>query len=218
MKKLQSPQERIVSIVKKYCEEDPLNFVIDSVRDYVREDIDNSILKCNKCEINSVRSITKGPANAPVMVIGETVYKEQVGSDKEYVYPLDNAEGYNIFLDAFPYRDDGVFYINTVNCLFEERNIPSKTEVYNCSEYVYRSIDIVRPNLIILMGSIPLNLFKKSPINQSRGGWIDIKGIPAMPTYHPQFILNMDNLKSREITEEYIKLFYRDIKTASKIL
>jgi uracil-DNA glycosylase family 4 len=215
-------ENKILSLVKQANPANPLAYVRDIVKEYSREKLDSYILESDDC--NGPKSITRGNVNADVMIIGEAVSVDQLDLGKDVVYPLEGTKGLGLLekvLNHFDVNPAEVFYMNAVNC-FPHKEIdgeilprtPNKSEVLGHKTFLDYAIDIVRPSVIILLGSVALNVYKKEAISKARGQWIDVRGIPAMPTYHPEYFIQIEDKKHPDIIEELKYDFVEDIRKA----
>lgn len=223
-------EEQILALVKESNPDNPMAYVQRIVKPLAREKLDNYIAGCLDCGVcDGPRSLTKGNVNAAVMIIGESVLESQWdGSESKYVYPFeDTVEGQMLdkLLNHYKVNHDELFYINAVNCFtckeVNEKQIkraPSKTEVTSCKVFLDYAIEIVKPVVIILLGNIALNMFHKEAISQARGKWIDVMGIPAMPTYHPSYLLHLQEKQDPDIVDNYKADFCDDILQALKYI
>lgn len=217
-------KHNVLNLIKQANPSNPLSYAHDIVRDYAREKLDSYIDGCKDCSIcEGHKSLTKGNANAGIMVIGESVAEDQIDNPNQ-IYPLEGTEGQVLLekvFDHFNVNPDEIFYINAVNCFpykkIDDQTLsrtPSKKEVDNCKVFLEYAIDIVKPTVIILLGSVALNVFHKNAITKVRGQWIDIKGISAMPTFHPEYFIQIEGKKHPDIIEEHKIDFCEDIKNA----
>ena len=218
-------KNKILQLVKQTNPANPLAYVHDIVRDYSRDKLGEYILACQDCSICAgPKSLPKGNTDATVMIIGEAINQEQYETGEEIIHPLEGTEGFTLLkkvLDHYEVNHDEIFYMNTVNCfpckIVNDKMLPrtpSKKEVNNCKVFLEYAIDIVKPTVIILLGSVALNIFKQDAISKARGEWIDVKGIPAMPTYHPEYFIQIEGKKHPDIIEELKIDFCDDIKEA----
>lgn len=218
-------ETRILNLVKQANPINPLAYVRNIVKEYSREKLDSYLMQCDACGLcRGPKSLTKGNVNADVMIIGEAVSEVQTKLGKDFVYPMEGTQGLILLqkvLDHYHVNPDEVFYMNAVNC-YPHKEIdgkilprtPSKKEVTECKVFLDYAIDIVRPSLIILLGSVALNLYKKEAISKARGNWIDVRGIPAMPTYHPEYFIQIEGKKHPDLIEELKIDFVDDIEKA----
>lgn len=223
-------REKILELVKEADPQNPMEYVDSIVRPYAREKLDSLMLCCQDCptcKLADVRSITYGDSQASVMIINEGIYSQQCESGEKIVYPLQGAPEMwymNRIIDAYHINRRQLFWMNAVNCLTCSRvngkNIertPNSHEAEYCRGYIDRAIEIIHPVLIILLGNIPLSLFKRGQsIMQAHGQWIDIHGVMAMPVYSPHFLLQMkeDESNMPELVKEYEIDFSEDLRKA----
>ncbi len=68
---------------------------------------------------------------------------------------------------------------------------PTPDEINNCRPYIISQIDIIRPKVLVALGSSAVRglLSLDTGIGKLRGKWLDFRGIPVMPTYHPSYLL-----------------------------
>lgn len=221
--------EQILALVQEANPENPLAYVHSLIKPMAREKLDNYILDCTDCEIcNGPKCLTSGNEHGAIMVIGESIIEEQVKDGEITVYPFHGTAEGELLNKLFTYHHvnyDELFFMNAVSCFpCKEVNgklikrAPAKTEVNNCKVFLEYAIEIVKPVAIVLLGNIALNMFHKEAISQARGNWIDVKGIPAMPTYHPSYLLHMQDKQDPEIVEVYKGDFCEDILQVFKYI
>ncbi len=88
-------------------------------------------------------------------------------------------------------RREDVYICNVVKCRPPENRTPLPDEVLACTPYLYRQLELLRPEVIITLGSPAQQAL--SGINQGitkiRGRWLLWRGIKLMPTFHPAYLL-----------------------------
>ncbi|MCY7866006.1 uracil-DNA glycosylase [Bacillus spizizenii] len=222
---MSSTERKILNLVKQANPSNPLAYVRDIVKDYSRGRLDQYILQCQDCELCAgPKSLTKGNTNADVMIIGESVSEVQAQRGTDIVYPLEGTKGNEMLqkvLEHYSVNPDEIFYMNVVNCFPHKEmdgeilpRTPSKKEVDSCKTFVHYAIDVIRPSLIILLGSVALNVFKQEAISKARGQWIEVRGIRAMPTYHPEYFVQIEGKKHPDIIDELKIDFQEDLHHA----
>ena len=102
-----------------------------------------------------------------------------------------------------------VYIANIVKCRPPANRVPEQDEVAACLDYLRNQVILVKPKIIVLLGSTALKniLGKEYSITASRGKWIEKKGIYYMPTWHPAALLRDENKKIE---------FWRDLKLVIK--
>lgn len=78
---------------------------------------------------------------------------------------------------------------------------PTPAESAMCMPFIRRHIELVGPRVLVLLGGTSASslLGRSEGIMRMRGRWFEYSGrggqIPAMPTYHPAFLLRQPALK-----------------------
>ena len=68
---------------------------------------------------------------------------------------------------------------------------PTPAEVALNIPWLHKQIEIIRPRVIVTLGVPALKYLTGTTegISGRRGTWMDYRGVPLMPTYHPSFLL-----------------------------
>ncbi|HNQ73365.1 MAG TPA: uracil-DNA glycosylase [Verrucomicrobiota bacterium] len=68
---------------------------------------------------------------------------------------------------------------------------PTEAEMATCLPYLERQIDLIKPRVLVALGAVALKglLGRAMPITKIRGHWMEYRGIPLMPTFHPAYLL-----------------------------
>jgi DNA polymerase len=84
-----------------------------------------------------------------------------------------------------------VYICNVIKCRPPENRNPELDEVAACEPFLFRQIDIIRPRVIVGLGTFAVQaLLKiKTPISKLRGIWHEVRGTRMMPTFHPAYLL-----------------------------
>ena len=103
----------------------------------------------------------------------------------------------NMAFDMLGIKREEVYIANIVKCRPPNNRNPQDDEVENCLDYLRNQVILVKPKIIVLLGSVALKnvLGKEYGITVSRGKWLERKGILYMPTWHPAALLRDENKK-----------------------
>src|SRR5574344_2227913 len=103
-------------------------------------------------------------------------------------------------------RDD-VYIANIVKCRPPSNRVPEKDEVQACLNYLRNQVILVKPKIVVLLGSTALKniLGEEYKITTARGKWVEKKEILYMPTWHPAALLR-DEDKKIEFWEDLSQL------------
>lgn len=151
-----------------------------------------SISDCQLCGLCKGRTQTVfgvGNPNARLMFIGEAPGRDEDLQGEPFVGRA--GQLLTDIIKAMKLRREDVYIANVVKCRPPENRNPEPDEMEACRPYVMRQIEIIRPEVIVTLGKVPLQgLFRKSmAITQVRGTWMSFEGTRLMPTYHPAYLL-----------------------------
>ena len=106
-------------------------------------------------------------------------------------------------------KREEVYIANIVKCRPPSNRNPEDDEAAACLNYLRNQVILVKPEIIVLLGSVALKniLGKEYGITACRGKWIEQKGIWYMPTWHPAALLRDENKKVE---------FWKDLKEVTK--
>lgn len=162
------------------------------------EEIRNKCFVCEKCELCRTRTnvvFSDGIPNNKLMLIGEApgYWEDQIG--KPFVGKAGQLLD-KIFECVDLSREKDVYICNTIKCRPPENRNPFPQEKLACREYLDKQIEILKPKIIIICGSIALNslLPNEKGITKVRGKWFDGPyGAKMIPIFHPSYLLRNDS-------------------------
>lgn len=162
------------------------------------EELEEKIKGCNKCKLCKTRQnivFGVGNKNADIMFIGEGP-----GADEDRLgEPFVGRAGklMNMAFETVGIKRDEVYIANIVKCRPPANRNPEDDEAASCLDYLRNQVMIVKPKIIVLLGSVALKniLGKEYNITSSRGKVIEKKGITYIPTWHPAALLRDETKK-----------------------
>lgn len=162
------------------------------------DELEKSIVDCNKCKLCSGRrNIVFGQGNkeADIMFIGEGP-----GADEDLQgFPFVGKAGklMDMAFDGVGIKREEVYIANIVKCRPPNNRVPEIDEVTSCLNYLRNQVLLVKPKIIVLLGSTALKniLGDEKSITAARGNWVQKKGIYYMPTWHPAALLRDESKK-----------------------
>jgi DNA polymerase len=145
---------------------------------------------------------SRGPSNAPVMIIGEAPGAEEDAQGLPFVGRAGQLLDRML---AAAGLTDRVFITNTVFWRPPGNRTPTAAEQAVCAPFLERAITLVKPGLLVLVGgaSAKAMLKKTEGILSLRGRWFEWRSedesleIPALPTLHPSFLLRQPAAKRK---------------------
>jgi DNA polymerase len=136
----------------------------------------------------------RGNPQAPVMFIGEAPGAEEDRAGLPFVGP--SGRLLDLMLRWIGLGEDSAYITNILFWRPPGNRSPTDAESAACLPFVRRHIAIVKPRLLVTLGRPALNtvLGISTGINKARGRWVEYgegldTPIPAMPTFHPAYLL-----------------------------
>ena len=162
------------------------------------DDLKKSIAECKKCRLCTNRTnivLGEGNINAKIMFIGEGPGADE---DKQGL-PFVGKAGQlmNKAFQALGINREEIYIANIVKCRPPANRNPEDDEAAACMDYLRNQVMIVKPKIIVLLGSVALKniLGKDYGITASRGKVIEKKQITYIPTWHPAALLRDETKK-----------------------
>ncbi len=171
------------------------------------EELNEEIARCNLCPIakNRNRAVPgEGAEDAEILFIGEApgFYEDQQG--RPFVGPAGQYLDYLLTLIGLDRSQ--VYITNIIKTRPPGNRDPLPTEIQNCSQWLDRQIQIIKPKLIVTLGRYSMARFFPgktiSKIHGTTGTW---QGITCFAMYHPAAALRQQSLR-RVIEEDMRKI------------
>jgi DNA polymerase len=86
---------------------------------------------------------------------------------------------------------------------------PTKQEMETCVPYLRAQIEVIKPVAMVALGATAIEglIGPIGSIGSLRGKFLDYRGVPLMPTYHPSYLLrNQSNAEKRKVWEDLLKV------------
>lgn len=166
------------------------------------------ITRCQKCRLCAGRTYPvpgEGNPHARLMFIGEGPGHDEDQTGRPFVGRA--GQLLDKMIGAIGLSREEVFIANVVKCRPPQNRAPEADEVAACMPYLRAQVGLIRPQVIVLLGSSALGaiLGPEHRITRERGAWIERKGVWFMPTFHPAALLR-DESKKRPVWEDLKKV------------
>ena len=158
---------------------------LESLREFIGD--------CRRCKLWGLRKnlvFGVGNPNAELMFIGEGPGAEEDARGEPFV-----GRAGQLLTDIIE-RGMGmtraeVYICNVIKCRPPDNRNPEPDEVAACEPFMMRQIALVKPRVIVGLGTFAVQavLKVKTPISRLRGNWHDLSGVRMMPTFHPAYLL-----------------------------
>ena len=107
-------------------------------------------------------------------------------------------------------KREEVFICNILRCRPPANRPPAPEEAEHCKEYLERTLELVRPKFICVLGGTAAThlLGATQGITRLRGKFFEYRGIPVLCTFHPSYLLRTPE-KKKEVWEDMKTLLAR---------
>ena len=162
----------------------------------------DKISKISECKLkNNSNNIVfnDGNINSPIMLIGEAPGQKEDELSKPFVGEAGSL--LNKMLSAINLNRKDLYITNVVNYRPPLNRKPDSNEIKRYSEFLLEHVDIIKPKIIILLGSTAMEAFFGSnlKISKERGIWKEMlikdKTFLTMITFHPAYLLRQNDQK-----------------------
>jgi uracil-DNA glycosylase family 4 len=114
-------------------------------------------------------------------------------------------------IEACGWKRSDVYIMNVLKCRPPENRNPLPAEVDNCRPFFERQFEILRPEYIVCVGSIPSQALLETTesVGKLRGRFFRYRDSKVLVTYHPSYLLR--NPAAKKQVWEDMQLLLRDM-------
>jgi DNA polymerase len=154
----------------------------------IRDDLGD----CTRCALHKGRNkivFGDGDANARLMFVGEGPGADEDAQGLPFVGRA--GQLLNNMISAMGLKREQVYIANVVKCRPPGNRTPEPEEANTCSPFLFRQIDVVRPQVLVALGATAATylLGHRQPLAGLRGRVHAFRGMQLIVTYHPAFLL-----------------------------
>jgi uracil-DNA glycosylase family 4 len=154
----------------------------------IREDIGD----CTRCALHQGRNkivFGDGSPNARLMFVGEGPGADEDAQGIPFVGKA--GQLLNNMIAAMGLKREEVYIANVVKCRPPGNRTPEPDEGNTCSPFLFRQIDVIRPQVLVALGATAATyLFgSRQPLAGLRGRVHAFRGSQLIVTYHPAYLL-----------------------------
>ncbi len=175
----------------------------------------NIVKECYLCDLSkSRRNIVfgEGNPNTNLMFVGEAPGATEDEKGRPFVGRAGELLT-KMIENVLNIKREDVYIANIVKCRPPNNRVPTPKEALTCKPYLEKQIEIIKPKLIVALGSTAYRYLTNdtTPISQVRGNFFKSDDIMILPTFHPSFLLRnptskkeayIDMLKVKEFLEK----------------
>ena len=172
----------------------------------IREDIGD----CTRCKLHTLgrRQVVFGVGNprADLMFVGEAP-----GADEDIQgEPFVGRAGQLLtkIIQSIGLERSDVYIANVIKCRPPNNRNPEPDEVATCQPFLFRQIDMIRPRVVVALGTFAAHalLGTDAPISRIRGHVHPFRHDSSLiPTFHPAYLLRSPDRK-RDVWEDMKKV------------
>ena len=163
---------------------------------------------CRKCALGGKRQnavFGTGSPEADLVFVGEAPGAEEDRQGLPFVGRA--GELLTKIIEAMGLTREQVYIANILKCRPPNNRDPDPQEILNCSPYLWRQLEVLRPRVICALGGFAARTLLETDlgISRLRGRFHDLRGYRVMPTYHPAYLLRNPAAK-RAVWEDVQKI------------
>ncbi|HWD20958.1 MAG TPA: uracil-DNA glycosylase [Verrucomicrobiae bacterium] len=186
----------------------------------ILNDIRERALACVKCPhlVHTRNNVVfgVGDVNASLMFVGEAP-----GADEdEQGEPFVGAAGQLLtkIIKTMGFSRETVYIANILKCRPDMppqssgNRKPTPDEMKTCLPYLLAQIEVIQPKVLVALGATAIDglLGKTEGITKLRGKFLEFRGVPLMPTFHPAYLLRNQALaEKRKVWEDMLQVLER---------
>lgn len=169
--------------------------------EFRRELVSSDCRLCRLCEGRANIVPDRGNPGARIMVIGEAPGRTEDEQGRSFVGRAGKMLD-EIMAGAGLDTEKDVLISNAIKCRPPDNRRPKPDEIAACRPFLERQIELVRPEVIVLLGSTALACVApelKGPMGERVGRWLDLPRFPGIKffvTYHPAAVFYNRRLKT----------------------
>jgi uracil-DNA glycosylase len=181
----------------------------------IREDIGD----CTRCALHKGRNkivFGDGSPNARLMFVGEGPGADEDAQGIPFVGKA--GQLLNNMIAAMGLKREEVYIANVVKCRPPGNRTPEPDEGNTCSPFLFRQIDVIRPQVIVALGATAATylLGQRQPLAGLRGRVHAFRGMQLIITYHPAYLLRDPRQKKEAWADLQIAMRELGLKAPAK--
>ena len=197
----------------------PVSDVLEQDRAAGLRAIQDDIGDCTRCALHKGRNklvFGDGDPNARLMFVGEGPGADEDAQGLPFVGRA--GQLLNNMIGAMGLKREQVYIANVVKCRPPQNRTPEPEEANTCSPFLFRQIDVIRPEVIVALGATAATylLGQRQPLAGLRGRVHSFRGTKLIVTYHPAFLLRDPRQKKEAWADLQIAMRELGLKAPSK--
>jgi len=211
-------RSRIQSVTSQEVQETllPSHQALDPLERLSLAELETVAQQCTACRLHRGRTqvvFGVGNAQAELMFVGEAPGRDEDLQGEAFVGRA--GQLLTRIIEAIGMKRQDVYITNVIKCRPPNNRNPEADEISRCEPYLIRQIALVKPRLIVALGTFAAQTLLKTklPISQLRGRFHTYQGVRVMPTFHPAFLLR--NPERKRAVWEDMQAVQRELRQPS---
>ncbi|HDI46021.1 MAG TPA: uracil-DNA glycosylase [Candidatus Omnitrophica bacterium] len=180
--------------------------MLSSQKEIYIKALEHKIKKCKRCSLAFTRRnpvVGEGNLDARIMFIGEAPGEQEDIQGKPFVGK--SGQLLTKIIQAMGLSRDQVYIANILKCHPPGNRDPYPQEIENCLPYLFFQIEIINPEILVLLGRIAgIALFgPQFSITKMHGQILYFRGRKVIASFHPAYLLL--NPKAKKLAWEDMK-------------
>jgi DNA polymerase len=196
------------------------------------KNLEQKIFSCSKCPgLNIPKETMSAPGygdlNSVLFVVGQSLHSYNPNTPDRQIPFVGNTYGINdsgiILYKAldeagYSFENKNLFVTNVVKCHPPKNRKSYKYEIENCKEYLISELTIIKPPIILALGSDAIKWFNLE--KPEAGKYVKLQRTQKVQisAYHPSYINRYAGKNKRKIVSKYIDELVNVLKRAERIL
>lgn len=145
--------------------------------------------RCKLCEKRTTIVIGEGNLHAELVFVGEGPGEQEDLQGRPFVGKA--GQLLDKMIEAIGLKRSDVYIANVVKCRPPGNRNPEPDEITQCSPFLYRQLDVIRPKVVVALGKFAAQTLLQTDqgITRIRGQFFQYRGAKLMPTFHPAYLL-----------------------------
>ena len=173
----------------------------------------NSIIDCDLKNNSKKIVLGDGNINSPIMLVGEAPGMEEESAGLTFLGEVGDL--LKKMLNAINIKKENIYSTYAVNFRPPEDRKPTPKEIKRYSYFLQKQISIIKPKLIILMGSTAMESLTglNSKISKERGKWKEVivqnTSYSVIITFNPSYLLRAP--ENKKYSWEDLKIIQKKV-------
>jgi len=154
----------------------------------LKRELERAVQDCTACALHDGRItpvVGDGPFDARMMIVGSKPRRHEDLQGRAFAGATGNVLDQAMQVAGLDKQD--VYLTVLVKCRPGDDRPADVSEVEACSQHFRTQLRLVRPEVIVALGSFAASVLLRRPVSIERvaGYRLDVQGITLIPTYHP---------------------------------